>query len=124
MAVQESLITIPNQVIEQVRKGQEAALGAIRQVVDSVDEAVPDFRPAALKDKIPARKDLIDSAFDITEKVMNAGHSIATVVTATVVSTTGNALNISKEEPQPTAPPKTSAKAAPKSSTKPAAEES
>lgn len=94
MGMQETAIQIPTQLLDQAKKGQDAALVAIRQVVDSVDNAVPDLRPRLLQDRLPERGELIDSAFDVTERALNAGHGMATIVVTTVTTTAGNALNV------------------------------
>ncbi len=93
MAAKDTMIQVPSQLLQQAKKGQDAALGAARQIADSVDSAVPDPRPKALEDRIPARKDLIDQAFDVTERVLNAGHGMATVVTLSVAGTAGNVVD-------------------------------
>ncbi len=93
-AVPEVIVVVPIQLLEQAKKGQEAALVAIRQVVDSVDGVLPDLTPSMLQGTIPARSDVIDAAFDLAEKVTNAGHGLATLV----ITTTGDKLGISTDD--------------------------
>lgn len=75
---------VSDQVIEAVKKGQEAALEAVRTFVDTVDKAVPFHTEPPTK-----RQEIIDSAFHMAERLVEAQHEFVQNVVRSAARTLG-----------------------------------
>ncbi len=82
MAAKDALLELPNQILATTKRSGDAVLATAKQVAEAVDNAVPDFRPEALKDTLPARRELMDQAFELTQRVFDTSHGAATAVVA------------------------------------------
>jgi hypothetical protein len=56
---------LSEQVLDQVKRSQESAIEAVRHFMESVDEALP-----ALGDRPSRRQDVVDSALEMSEKLV------------------------------------------------------
>lgn len=56
---------LSEQVLEQVKHSQESAIEAVRHFMESVDEALP-----ARGDRPSRRQDVVDSALEMSEKLV------------------------------------------------------
>jgi hypothetical protein len=56
---------LSEQVLDQVKRSQESAIEAVRHFMESVDEALP-----AIGDRPSRRQDVVDSALEMSEKLV------------------------------------------------------
>lgn len=61
----EKTTELSEQVLEQVKESQQAAIEAVRGFMDSVDEALPDHGDTPSK-----RQEIIDSALQMSQKLV------------------------------------------------------
>ncbi len=63
---------VQGQVLESIRKSQEAAVAALRNWTEAVEQLTPkrDYRP--LTDNIPSPAELVDTVFDFTGELLQA----------------------------------------------------
>ncbi|HEX8753201.1 MAG TPA: hypothetical protein VF731_07280 [Solirubrobacterales bacterium] len=61
---------LSEQVLEQVKVGQESAIGAVRKFMTAVDEALPPDREGPSR-----RQQVIDSALEMSEKLVHSQYA-------------------------------------------------
>ena len=63
---------VQGQVLESIRKSQEAAVAALRNWTEAVEQLTPrrDYRP--LTENVPSPTELVDSVFDFTGELLQA----------------------------------------------------
>jgi len=61
---------LSEQVLEQVKEGQESAIGAVRKFMNAVDEALPPDGEGPSR-----RQQVIDSALDMSEKLVHSQYA-------------------------------------------------
>lgn len=74
---------LSEQVLEQVKEGQESAIEAVRRFMVSVDDALPPHGENASR-----RQEVIDSALEMSEKLVHTQYDFLT----NVVHSAGKAL--------------------------------
>lgn len=80
---------VPTQLIDALKENEDKLVDAVRKLVDSVDETVPSFVPAAIADNVPSRKAVIDSTFELVEKAIEAQDRILRQIVDITASTVG-----------------------------------
>jgi hypothetical protein len=78
-----STTDLPEQVLEQLQKGQRGAIAAVREFVDSADNALP-----SLSDGSSRPREIIDSALEMSEQLVQVQYDFV----RSVVRSTGEAL--------------------------------
>ncbi len=63
---------VQDQVLDSIRKSQEAAIAALRNWTEAVEQLTPkgSFRP--LTENLPSPTELVDSVFDFTGELLQA----------------------------------------------------
>jgi predicted component of type VI protein secretion system len=86
-AVQELAAKTQTQVVEAVKTTQDAALGAARNVIDTVDSALPEIpeQLAPIADRLPNRTEFIDKVFSLAERALAANLRFAEELLGLVV---------------------------------------
>lgn len=64
---------LSEQVLEQIKESQESAIEAVRGFMESVDEALPGESPSR-------RQDVVDSALEMSEKLVRTQYDFLTNV--------------------------------------------
>lgn len=77
---------LSEQVLEEVKSGQQSAIEAVRKFMESVDEALP-----AHGENPSRRQEVIDSALEMSEKLVQTQYDFLT----NVVHSAGEALGAS-----------------------------
>jgi len=80
---------LSEQVLEEVKSGQESAIEAVRKFMESVDEALPDHGEDPSR-----RQQVIDSALEMSEKLVQTQYDFLT----RVVHSAGEALGASSKK--------------------------
>lgn len=80
---------VPTQLIDALKENEDKLVDAVRKLVDSVDETVPNLVPAAFADNVPSRKAVIDSTFELIEKAIEAQDRILRQIVEVASSTVG-----------------------------------
>lgn len=89
MPSSDQISKVPTQLIDALKENEDKLVDAVRKLVASVDETVPNLVPAALADNIPSRKAVIDSTFELIEKAIEAQDRILRQIVDVASSTVG-----------------------------------
>ena len=81
---------LSERVLEQVKESQESAIEAVRRFMESVDEALP---PQSDGEGRSRRQEVIDSALEMSEKLVKTQYDFLT----NVVRSAGEALGAGKK---------------------------
>jgi hypothetical protein len=83
---------LQTQVMEAVRMGQEAVVGALKTCADAVQSITPQLPglSSAVASKLPNPADLVTSAYDVAEKLLASQRKFAADVLAVTGSVTGS----------------------------------
>jgi hypothetical protein len=84
----EKTTELSEQVLEQVKESQQAAIQAVRGFMESVDEALPDHGENASR-----RQEIIDSALQMSQKLVKTEYDFL----SSVVHSAGEALGPGKK---------------------------
>jgi hypothetical protein len=89
MAIVDRPTELSEQMLESVEKGQRAAIEAVRNFVDTVDEKLP-----ALGDEHPStRQEIIDAALELSDRLVHTQYGFL----RNVADTAGKALGVSDQ---------------------------
>ncbi len=72
MPTDTATLEMPSEVVEAVGKTEEAALTAIHDFVNSLNEAVPTLLPHSGDSRAPDRQKVIDAGFGMVENALAA----------------------------------------------------
>jgi hypothetical protein len=85
----EKTTELSERVLEEVKSGQQSAIEAVRNFMESVDEALPPHGENPSR-----RQEVIDSALEMSEKLVQTQYDLLT----NVVHSAGEALGASSKE--------------------------
>jgi hypothetical protein len=81
---------VQEQILDTIRKSQEAVTDAIRTWAETVQSITPSLPAAPLADKLPKPGELVSDAYDFAERLLAAQRKFAEdVIAATAPALTG-----------------------------------